>query len=158
MPMLLRLVMYYTLRWSHSCPAGRLHWSLFGVREDGSFYGEVLLRSSDPEKHQGSWVEGRLTASDCQRMTELFSKIKDSSSVDDSIPSVGRLFVRLSITDRNLVRPVFDYRPGDEAHSESAFAFLELIKLLSPTVEGSVKFKLPHHNDVTEADDSLSKP
>lgn len=149
--------MYYTIKWSRSCPEGRVHWSLFGVREDGSFYGEVVLRSPVPEMQMGSSVEGQLTESDCERMTELFSKIEDSSSVDDSIPCVGRLFERLSITDRNKVRPIFDYRAGDEGHSESAYAFLELIKLLSPTVEGCVKFKLPVYNDTSEADDSLSK-
>lgn len=150
--------MYYMLRWSRSCPEGRLHWSLFGLRADGSFYGEVLLRSPDPEKQWGSCVEGRLTDSDCQRMTELLSQINDPLSVDASIPSVGRLFERLSMSDRSNVRPIFDYHAGDEEHSESADAFLELIKLLSPFVEGSVKFNLPIHNDVSEADDSISKP
>ena len=135
--------MRYALRWSHSCPEGRVTWSLFAIREDGSFYGDVVLRAHDPKKCMGSGVEGKLSDADCRQMADLLTKINASSSVNDTTPVVGRLLERLSTTDMGMLRPLFEYRVGDEEHSDSARAFLELIKLLSPSVEGSAEFKRP---------------
>jgi hypothetical protein len=109
-------------------------WTLRGIREDGSFYGELLVRSRDAAERWGACVDGQLSPAEVARLSELVAVIRRQPPPEEAGPSLGVLFERLSPTNAGQVRRLFEYRVGDEASSEEARAFLQLVELLRPYV------------------------
>src|SRR5437667_5884928 len=95
-----------------------IKWYLRGIRDDGSFYGEVRFQSPDPSRRIATSVTGQLSPAECKRMAELAAVIRQQPPPAEPGPHFAALFERLSPTNAGDVQRLFEYRRGDEAHSE----------------------------------------
>jgi hypothetical protein len=142
MAMMDALTWRFALTWRCDGSEG-IKWYLRGIRDDGSFYGEIRFQTADPSRRIATSVDGRLSTAECQRMTELAAVIQQQPAPATPEPHFAALFERLSPTNAGDVRRLFEYRQGDEAWSEPARAFLELVGIieqhLSPFVARIVR-------------------
>lgn len=105
-------------------------WYLRGIRADGSFYGEVRFQSSHESRRRATSVTGQLSPRECERMAELAEVIRQQPAPAEPGPHFAALFERLSTTNAGDVRRLFEYHEGDEASSEPARAFVELVGII----------------------------
>jgi hypothetical protein len=119
----------FALTWCCDGSEG-IKWTLRGIRDDGSFYGEIRFQSRDADRRRASFAHGRLSTAEVSRMTELIARIREATPPATPGPHFGAFFERLSAGNAGDIRRLFEYHRGDEAHSESARAFMELIELL----------------------------
>ena len=104
-------------------------WYVRGIREDGSFYGEVRHQSPRAARSTSADVSGRLTPEQCARVRELVGIIRQASP--RRLPTrFAALVERLDPADFGKIGLQFEYRLGDEAASPPARAFLELARIL----------------------------
>lgn len=71
----------YILKWREGI-SPEIRWFLRGIKEDGSFYGELLsvfestrIIDGRPAKGIGKTIEGTLSPADCSRFMELVAGI-----------------------------------------------------------------------------------
>jgi hypothetical protein len=121
--------MMFALTWRCDGSEG-IRWYLRGIRDDGSFYGEVRFQSADQSRCIATWVTGQLSPDECQRLAELAAIIQRQPPPGEPGPYFAALFERLSPTNAGDVRRMFEYHWGDEANSEPARAFVELAGLI----------------------------
>jgi hypothetical protein len=121
--------MMFALTWRCDGSEG-IKWYLRGIQDDGSFYGEVRFHSADQSRRIATSVSGQLSPAECKRMAELAVVIRQQPPPAEPGPHFAALFERLSPTNAGDVRRLFEYRRGDEAHSESARSFVELASLV----------------------------
>ena len=107
-------------------------WHLRGLFEDGRYYGEVLLKSRDPNGGAAISVSGRLSPEECVRMKDAVTSFRLDDAAVPPIPHFAALFVRSASQGLGESRRVLCYNPGDEVRSEPARALLKLIGLLEP--------------------------
>jgi hypothetical protein len=110
-----------------------IRWFLRGIREDGSFYGELLCRWEAPRVIDGTCFHGKgrtivgmLSPTDCRRFKELAAGIGSpgAAPIDGW---TGRL------AEGRVSKPVvrYYYVPGAEKTSGEASKFLAAIELLA---------------------------
>jgi hypothetical protein len=123
----------FILMWRHGV-SPEIRWFLRGirVRQDGSFYGELLsaweltwIIDGSPAKGIGKTIEGRLSPADCSRFIELVAGI-GSPGAEPRDGWTGLL------AEGPINAPVsrFYYVPGAEKTSSEAWQFLAAIELL----------------------------
>ncbi len=108
-----------------------IKWFLRGIGESGDFYGEIRFVSADKARRKATTVSGRLSLPEVKRMAELVAIIKREPPPASAVLHFAALFERQgdSLTNAQLL---FEYRQGDEIHSESARSFMELAGLVEP--------------------------
>lgn len=118
----------FALTWRCDGSEG-IKWYLRGIRDDGSFYGEVRFQSQDEHRRKAVSVSGQLAAAECDRMRELVRIIRQLPPPVEPGPHFAALF---EWGPRGLgdARRLFEYRWRDEDHSESARAFVEMAGLI----------------------------
>jgi hypothetical protein len=105
-------------------------WCLRGIRNDGTFYGEIRFQSGEEKRCKATFVSGRLTPAECERIAALVGIIRQEPPPAEPPPRFAAFWEWLSPTDACDVRPLVWYRHSDEATSEAARAFLELAGLV----------------------------
>jgi hypothetical protein len=121
--------MMYALTWRCDGSEG-IKWHLRGIRDDGSFYGEVRFVSAEPTRRMATLVSGQLSPAECTRLDELATLVRQQPPPVAPGPHFAALFERLSPTNAGDVKRLFEYKRGDEADSGPARAFIELASLL----------------------------
>jgi hypothetical protein len=121
----------YALLWRQDGSEGSA-WYLRGIREDGSFYGEVRHQSADGGRNVAAGVEGRLSPGEAARLWQLVEVIRRAPPSPPGRGHFAALVERLDPTDFGRTGLRFTYRLGDEAGSEAARALLELVALVEP--------------------------
>jgi hypothetical protein len=106
-----------------------IKWFLRGINETGDFYGEIQFVSIDKARRKAATVSGRLSLPEARRMAELVAVVKG----EPPPASAGSYFAALFERQRDSLanaRRLFEYRQGDEIHSESARSLMELVSLV----------------------------
>lgn len=108
----------------------RIRWWLRGIKEDGSFYGDLLLISPDPSRCCGTSVDGVIPPADWRRCREILHELSSSDPLPPG-PCLA-LLAEAGADDRD--RIIFQYDLGDEHRSPKAALFLDLIAMLEKQV------------------------
>lgn len=128
----------YILKWRHGV-SPEIQWFIRGIREDGSFYGELLsvwessqVIDGRPVKGIGKTIEGTLSPEDSSRFNELVTGI-GISGAGSGVGWTGLL------AEGPITAPAVHiyYAPGDEETSNEAASFLLVIQLLEEYVRPS---------------------
>jgi hypothetical protein len=119
----------YRLIWRRDGSEG-IKWWLRGIKEDGSFYGDLFLISSDPSRCCGTSVDGVIPQEDWRRCREILHELSSS----DPLPP-GPCFALLAEAGADgRDRILFQYHVGDEHRSRRAALFFDLIATLEDQV------------------------
>lgn len=119
----------FALAWRCDGSEG-IKWYLRGIEAGGSFYGEVRFQSPHERSRRATGVTGQLSPPECGRMAELAAIIRQQPAPAEPGPHFAALFKRLSATNAGDVQRLFEYHQGDEAWSEPARAFVELVGMI----------------------------
>lgn len=120
----------YILKWRHGV-SPEFRWFLRGIREDCSFYGELLsawdstrIIDGRPANGVGKTVEGTLSPIDCSRFMELVAAMGSPGAK----PIDGWTGL---LAERSINSPVirFYYTPGAEKTSSEAVRLLAVVEL-----------------------------
>jgi hypothetical protein len=120
----------FALTWRCDGSEG-VKWNLRGIREDGSFYGEIRFQSEEASRRKATFVSGHLPLAELDRLTALIGIIRQAPPLDKPGQHFGALFERLSLSKAGDVRRLYEYQRGEEVHSLLAKAFIELVALLN---------------------------
>jgi hypothetical protein len=126
----------FALTWRCDGSEG-VKWYLRGIREDGSFYGEIRFQSESPCRRWATFVAGLILPVERDRLAELLEVIRQVPPPAQPGRHFGALFERLSQSDAGQVQRLFEYRCGEEEHCPAARAFLELVGLFEPHLSTS---------------------
>jgi len=118
----------YALTWRCDGSEG-IKWCIRGIRDDGSFYGEVRFQSEQPQRRWATSVSGQLSPAKRERLAELLKVIRVVPPPDEPGSHFGALFERLFPANVGAVRRLFEYRRGDEEVSLPAQAFIDVVRL-----------------------------
>ncbi len=121
----------YALRWRTDNPEG-FRWCLRGLRNDGTFYGELRLHGANGQCIVGTSVEGQLTPEETRRMIAALDIITCDTPPKAHEAALGVLFLRKSPIDVGDVDRVFEYRGKGDTHSDATQAFLSIVNLIEP--------------------------
>ena len=120
----------FALTWRCDGSEG-VKWNLRGIREDGSFYGEIRFQSEVASRRKAIFVSGRLPLAEQDRLTALIGILRQAPRLDKPGRHFGALFERLSPNKAGDVRRLYEYQRGEEVHSLLAKAFVELVALFN---------------------------
>ncbi len=123
----------YCLRWHEPTSSGGDSWFLRGIREDGSFWGEVQRIAGDLREQRN--IEGRLSAVDYRRLLQLIQNIRDSREVHTE-PRVAKGKSGV-LAEGSVQHPtvIIRYSHGDEATSVVVGHFLAIVDVLRPYIQ-----------------------
>jgi hypothetical protein len=119
----------YRLIWRRDGSEG-IKWWLRGIKDDGSFYGDLRLISSDPSRRCGTSVDGVIPQEDWPRCREILRELSSS----DPFPLGPCLALLAEVGADGRDRILFQYDLGDEHRSRKAALFLDLIATLEEQV------------------------
>jgi hypothetical protein len=118
----------FALSWRCDGSEG-IKWYIRGIREDGSFYGEVRFQSELSQRRWSASVSGQLSPAERERLVELLKLIREAPPPEELGSHFGALFERWPSANAGAVRRLFEYHRGDEESSLHAQAFVELVGL-----------------------------
>jgi len=126
----------FILKWRYGI-SPEFRWFLRGIREDGSFCGELLsvwestrIIDGNPAKGIGKTIEGTLSPADCSRFMELVVGIGSPGAkpIDGCTGLLAEGPISASVNR-------LYYVPGAERTSSEAGCFLEAIRLLEKYIQ-----------------------
>jgi hypothetical protein len=110
----------------------RYRWFIRGLRQDGSFYGEVRSTFDSPRESDGAsgvdrGIEGQLSSAEMDRVCRLAALIRSNPMTESVSPVIGTL------ADGPINEPTVLYRHTDcRPNSPTTQAFLDIIAILQP--------------------------
>jgi hypothetical protein len=126
----------YILKWCDEA-SPRLCWFLRGIRDDGSFYGEVLSECNLPSdvdeeiiRGKGALIDGRLSTADSIRFRELAARFGRSCRLNAPSTWTGLL----AEGPVNAPKVLFYCVPDDTMESEDVSRFMEIVRLFEPYI------------------------
>jgi hypothetical protein len=123
------------VRWYDSSSHGKISWFFRGIREDGSFYGDV----KNIKLHNN--IEGKLEEQDCVAVVNILYRLTHPSDAIVPLTLVNGWKGLLALGTIQNPEVIIYYCDGDELRNYDCKLFLDIISLLRKYVP--IGFRYP---------------